>query len=175
MMASPITIRRAQLVGPIERLVCGGCCACCCPRSDWPAIVRIHRDAFEKAHRPLLGQNAVPWFDPGGLCWVADHAEHGVVGFAFLEFEPDEHDPTPTHGQPLLDDLFVDPAFQRLGLGRRLIAAAEDHARACGSEHLVLGCLELDVAARAFYTKTGWSADDKTWEAPDGHRHLSGQ
>ena len=170
--SAPIAIRRARLVGSVERLLCGGCCRCGCA-SDWRAIERVHSDAFEKCHRPLLGPDATPWFDPGGVCWVADHPEHGVVGFVFLEFEPDADDPTPTNGAPLLDDLFVDPNFQRLGLGRRLIEVAETHARGCGSEQLVLGCLELDLAARAFYVRTGWAADEQTWSAPDGHIYLT--
>jgi GNAT superfamily N-acetyltransferase len=93
--------------------------------------------------------------------------------FVFLEIEIDADDPTPTDGHPLLDDLFVHPAFQKLGIGRRLIDTAEAWARACGSEQLVLGCLELDPAAQAFYLKTGWKADDGSWEAPDKHMYIT--
>lgn len=58
MLASSVSIRRARLVGPVARLVCGsGCC-----RSDWAAIARVHHDAFESAHRQILGKNATPWF-----------------------------------------------------------------------------------------------------------------
>ena len=52
--------------------------------------------------------------------------------------------------------LYVDPLVQRHGLGRALAAAAIDHARTTGAEHLSLWVAERNEPARAFYEATGW-------------------
>jgi hypothetical protein len=74
--ATQVTIRRGRLVGPIGRLLCG-CCAC----SDWRAIQRVHHEAFEAAHRPILGPGE-PWFDPGGQCQRGMRTQGGQGGHA---------------------------------------------------------------------------------------------
>jgi ribosomal protein S18 acetylase RimI-like enzyme len=50
----------------------------------------------------------------------------------------------------------VDPAFQRRGLGQRMLTTLEERARELGCRKLVLDTSTLQSAARALYLKNGY-------------------
>jgi predicted N-acetyltransferase YhbS len=52
--------------------------------------------------------------------------------------------------------LSVDPSRQRSGLGSRLVAAAEDHARACGIHYMDLRIVNLRLELPEFYRRLGY-------------------
>jgi ribosomal protein S18 acetylase RimI-like enzyme len=56
-----------------------------------------------------------------------------------------------------LAELYVVPGRRRRGLGRALLQAAIECARARGADHMDLGTGENDVAARALYESLGFS------------------
>jgi ribosomal protein S18 acetylase RimI-like enzyme len=56
-----------------------------------------------------------------------------------------------------LAELYVAPDRRGGGLGRALMQAAIEHARARGADHMDLGTGETDVAARALYESLGFS------------------
>jgi aminoglycoside 6'-N-acetyltransferase I len=60
------------------------------------------------------------------IVFVAE-ANGRVVGFSELDFR--KHAPAPV---AFVEGWFVEPAFQRGGIGRALVAAAEERARAMG-------------------------------------------
>ena len=53
--------------------------------------------------------------------------------------------------------LSVDPSLQRAGLGKRLVAVAEEFARAAGSRHMDLNVVNLREELPPFYRKLGYS------------------
>ncbi|MDQ6607210.1 MAG: GNAT family N-acetyltransferase [Actinomycetota bacterium] len=55
-----------------------------------------------------------------------------------------------------LAELYVVPAHRGHGLGRRLMLAAIDFARARGADRMDLGTSEADVVARALYESLGF-------------------
>lgn len=83
-----------------------------------------------------------------GDVWLAARAGGALVGFA--------------HGHPLdggdykLDKLYVDPDWQRHGIGGELIAGIVRHARAHGSNRLVLRVNRQNRQAIAAYEKHGF-------------------
>lgn len=83
-----------------------------------------------------------------GRLWVA-RAETGLpVGFALLESRDRD---------ACLEELDVDPAYGRRGLGRRLVEAARDAARERGHRRLVLATFR-DVPWNApFYRRLGFT------------------
>ena len=60
----------------------------------------------------------------------------------------------------ILNDLFVAPAHRRAGVGRSLLSAAEDFARATGGKGLELATQKTNATAKALYEACGWKLDD---------------
>jgi GNAT superfamily N-acetyltransferase len=72
--------------------------------------------------------------------------------------------------------LWVDPAWRDRGIGRALMAALEDTARALGMTALELGTGDLQPEAVALYSATGWErclTDDDGRPLPDWHRRFT--
>ena len=60
----------------------------------------------------------------------------------------------------VLYDLFVDDGVRRAGVGRRLMLAAQDFARAAGAVRLDLSTARTNARAQALYESLGWRRDD---------------
>ena len=86
----------------------------------------------------------------------------GPYGLAVLRFRPSIW----TKGLDCyLEELYVVPERRGRGLGRALMEAAIDTARASGATHMDLGTSEDDVAARNLYESLGF---DNREGKPDG-------
>lgn len=59
----------------------------------------------------------------------------------------------------LLNDLFVAPDARRYGVGKALLTAAADHARALGAASLWLQTALDNAPAQALYESLGWKRD----------------
>ena len=70
--------------------------------------------------------------------WVVE-AEEGPVAFMAIAGD-------------FIDQLYVDPGHQRLGLGKALL----EHARTLSPEHLWLYTLQINVNGMKFYEKNGF-------------------
>jgi len=94
-------------------------------------------------------------FVPGReRCWVADRAG-AVVGSVFLVREDDE--------VARLRMLYVEPSVRGLGVGRRLVRACLEEARAVGYRRMVLWTNSVLVSARRIYEAEGFTLES---EAP---------
>jgi GNAT superfamily N-acetyltransferase len=86
----------------------------------------------------------------------------GPDGFVQLRFRPWVYS-AGLHAY--LEELYVVPPLRGQGLGRRLVEAAIEAARAEGATHMELGTSEADVAARGLYESAGFTNREGT---PDG-------
>ena len=59
----------------------------------------------------------------------------------------------------LLNDLYVAPSARRQGVGRALLRAAADQARALGAVRLTLSTALDNAPAQALYESLGWQRD----------------
>lgn len=77
---------------------------------------------------------------------------------------------SPWTGQPeaYLQELYVVPARRGGGIGRALLEATMEQARAAGATGIDLNTGEADAAARALYESAGFT----NLEGPDGPRML---
>ncbi len=60
----------------------------------------------------------------------------------------------------ILNDLFVDPAARRNGVGQRLLAAAAEFGRRAGAIRLTLSTAHSNTTAQSLYEAQGWRRDD---------------
>ena len=60
----------------------------------------------------------------------------------------------------ILNDLFVDPVARRIGVGRKLLDAARDHAKITCAQRLVLSTAITNREARALYEAYGYKRDE---------------
>jgi ribosomal protein S18 acetylase RimI-like enzyme len=86
----------------------------------------------------------------------------GEDGFAVLRFRPSLYSEAL---ECYLAELYVVPTRRGQGLGRELMDAAIELARARGADYMDLVTSEDDVAARALYERSGFSNREGS---PDG-------
>jgi ribosomal protein S18 acetylase RimI-like enzyme len=115
---------------------------------------------FDEASATDLWRRALEAPRPGtrGVVAVEDDP---VVGVIRMGRDPDE----PTVGHVF--SLYVDPATQGSGVGRRLLADAEAWFRAEGLAEATLWVFEANERARGFYARLGWIADGRTRVEPE--------
>lgn len=87
---------------------------------------------------------------------VAEAEDGAVAGFALVSLRPEllSHEPS-SH----LEAIAVAPGFERRGIGRMLLAAAEEEARARGAESMTLHVFAVNERARALYERAGYSGE----------------
>jgi ribosomal protein S18 acetylase RimI-like enzyme len=93
-------------------------------------------------------------------------AGEGPDGFAALRFAPSLYTGV---DDATLDELYVVPERRGGGLGRALLDAAMEHARARGAAHIDLNTSEDDTAALRLYERSGFTNREGR---PDGPRML---
>lgn len=93
--------------------------------------------------------------DPAIVTWLAVVAG-GVVGYVQVARDEPRPPCVAAADAAALLRLYVDPAWHGRGLAARLMALAQDSARAFGSRHLWLSVWERNPRAIAYYRKSGW-------------------
>ena len=86
------------------------------------------------------------------------HDDDGASGCVYVE---------PHGDRAYLGLLSVDPSRQRSGLGSRLVAAAEGHARALGINYMDLRIVNLRQELPEFYRRLGYLATGTAPFPPD--------
>lgn len=81
--------------------------------------------------------------------WVAE-VDHKIAGFATVEH-------VPWHQRLVLWFLYINPASRRSGLGRALLAAAEQYGRSAGATHVWLETSNVNVPGVRAYERLGYS------------------
>ena len=109
----------------------------------WKTVMASERDRDTLLAHPEAVQVPTEQLTPITAC-VADAADT-TAGFAVVLPRPD--------GDAELDGLFVDPAMQRLGIGRRLVERTKELARAMGASTLHVVAAD---DALAFYRSVGF-------------------
>ena len=131
---------------------------------DAEAIGRILFEvhAVHHAIRPDLFLEGKRKYDEGEVKALIDRTpvlvaeEAGeVLGYAVCFLEETKGGSMAAHKTLYLDDLCVDEAFRKRGVGRRLFAAAEGLAKELNCYDLTLNVWEGNDAARAFYDNLG--------------------
>jgi len=89
----------------------------------------------------------------GAIVFVAERTGRDVLGIIRIGPDPDE----PTSGH--VYSLYVSPDTQGLGVGTRLLAAADDRFRRDDVHEATLWVFAANAAALGFYARLGWQPD----------------
>lgn len=92
--------------------------------------------------------------NPDYAFWLVETALAAPLGYAMLC--PPEIDIKPDAGALELKRIYTLPGWQGAGMGRRLMDAAMDEARARGAPSLYLCVYSINVAAQRFYARFGF-------------------
>jgi ribosomal protein S18 acetylase RimI-like enzyme len=118
---------------------------------DGDAIVR------HCAERQTPDYYAAALADARQALWIAE-MDPGAAPVGYLHLSPPDL-PVPTGPDDVeIKRIYVLSKLQRSGLGRRLLEAAVDRARASGKRTLFLGVYKGNERALAFYGATGFEA-----------------
>ncbi|WP_322047037.1 GNAT family N-acetyltransferase [Paraburkholderia sp. J67] len=139
--------------------------------ADAPLLAAMHAASWQATYRQLLpadflerdvtAERAAYW----RARMQAPGEERRLVLIAELEVQPDGREPVGfvcVERQPespwgvLLDNLHALPAHQGIGVGKRLMEAAQAWAREQGEAQLYLYVLDGNTPAIAFYERQGW-------------------
>jgi ribosomal protein S18 acetylase RimI-like enzyme len=93
-------------------------------------------------------------------------AGDGPDGFSQFRLKRSHYNGLP---DAYLEELYVIPGRRRRGIGRALLEATMEAARAAGATHIELNTGETDVEARSLYESSGFTNNEGS---PDGPRML---
>jgi ribosomal protein S18 acetylase RimI-like enzyme len=134
-------------------------------QDDVAALGAVAEQAY-RGYVPRIGRPPAPMTADyaqavrSGLTWVA--VEDGeVVGLLVLAVRPDHL---------LLENVAVLPSAQRAGVGARLLALAEDEARARGLAEIRLYTNEAMTENLAYYPRRGYAETHRAEQ--DGFRRV---
>jgi N-acetylglutamate synthase-like GNAT family acetyltransferase len=109
-----------------------------------------YADRLAYPPKPVLADYAVVVRETS--TWLLESADGECVGVLVLIEQPDHL---------LLDNVAVDPAWQKQGLGRRLLEFAEAEARRLGLSEVRLYTNALMTENRALYARIGYQEYDR--------------
>ena len=115
---------------------------------------------YVKNYDSLPGQRPVEWasrWDLGKWWFAAAFLDARRIGGAAVVIDTSEVEGAAAQPDTaLLWDIRVRPEARRLGVGRRLIAFAEDFARGRGARRIEAETQNVNVAACHFYARAGY-------------------
>jgi GNAT superfamily N-acetyltransferase len=142
--------------------------------SDFDAVARITRDSylaagyFDDAEHPYMRKvQDVAQRAGEATVWVAERAGD-VVGSVTLALAGEPYADIALRDELEFRMLVVDPAVQRSGAGKAMMAAIVDHAKALdGINAVSLTTGSTWESARSLYNKTGFArVPDRDWFVP---------
>ncbi|AUG76531.1 GNAT family N-acetyltransferase [Kitasatospora sp. MMS16-BH015] len=94
--------------------------------------------------------------EPDATCFVAEAPDGTVVGYAFAKVISREANAIVRAARAvMLDQIGVDPAAARAGVGAALLEAVRELGRSAGCGRLVTQVWDFNEGARAFYQAAG--------------------
>lgn len=132
--------------------------------ADVEAVVALARHVWQQTYREIIGQQQIDYMleQRYRVTLVRDELALSTVWWDQLKVDDQlaafiSCQLTRTPGEMKIDKLYVDPQYQRLGIGRRLIDHAAARARARGCATLILAVNKGNAQAIAAYRKQGFA------------------
>lgn len=137
---------------------------------DAPAVAALHLAAWQAAYGAIVPAGYLEalraddrereWRDrlanlSGREGVLVSDGPDGLDGFVYYGRKE-------VPGQGEIYRIYVDPGAQGRGIGRALLAAAENDLATAGCTDLVLWTFAENTAAHGFYRSCGWAPDGRT-------------
>lgn len=146
---------------------------------DAEAIARVVTRSWQVAYRGIFSDERLDGLDPVAAADRWRRSLNDGSEFAHLLVVERENEvlgmcgavgPTEDRLEPELQMIYLDPDAWGQGIGRLLQDAMLERLRRDGYNAVILWCEPRNLAARAFYERTGWTDDgiEKTEEWPNG-------
>jgi ribosomal protein S18 acetylase RimI-like enzyme len=99
--------------------------------------------------------------------WFLAEADEQILGFVTVRLRPAAHEPyLVPELRASVDSLGILPAWQRRGIGQRLMAAVEQWAREHGARRILLSVWAFNAGALGFYDTLGYTTfTHNLWKA----------
>lgn len=128
---------------------------------DLPNLMALINQAFRVETFFIQGNRLTPddtlaYFKKGRFLLAEEN--NALAGVIYVELRGD---------RSYFGLLSVDPTRQKSGLGRRLIAAAEEFAREMGAHHMDITVVNLRTELPPFYRKLGYTENGTEPVRPD--------
>jgi GNAT superfamily N-acetyltransferase len=133
-------------------------CICEASKSDLPAVLRLYAQPELDDGKVLSMKDAESIFEqmmryPNYKIYIAKYQEHVVGTFALLIMDNLGHMGAPS---AIIEDVAVDPEFQRQGIGKAMMAYAIQLATEKGCYKAVLSSNLKRERAHSFYESLGF-------------------
>lgn len=137
---------------------------------DTYATQGIRPDLAREVFREYSAEAFQERINRPGCHFVLAEIDTALIGFAEVDTFATPCPGTTSAGAELIR-LYVQPAFQRVKVGQRLLAAAEDVARATGLPALWLTAWDGNQRARDFYAARGYADIGETVHVIEGRSY----
>lgn len=128
----------------------------------------MHVEAEPGRYRPTVREEVMAWFrrtlaeDGGSEAFIAHGGEEPLGHVIFRDIERPENAFGRANRYLMVDQLAVAPEGRRRGIGRALMDAVADQARARGVPEVQLGVRSFNTDAVAFYEALGYGELQRT-------------
>lgn len=138
-----------------------------------PIWLELHTHHLEvSAYEHLVGDPAASWtrrrdwyrklLSSGAAFFTATDDRGGLVGYAMIGLEAGPDDTFDVAGGIAeVVSLVVSPAWRSAGVGRTLLAAAEEFARSRGFDTVKIAVMRGNARARRFYEASGYAVAEE--------------
>ncbi len=117
---------------------------------------RLNCDLFKTPEEVEQEKSVARYLDdPECFVYLAEHQEHGAVGFItghFCELQSSIMKPLQMGS---IDEMYVEPKFRKQGIARLLFLRLEQSFKECGVKQIFVEVWQFNKAALSFYNTLG--------------------
>ena len=134
---------------------------CACGGGDIPALLPLLKALWPHETEEELSRTLSGYTGSGERAVFAEKRSGRLIGAALCCLRHDYVEGCETSPVGYLEGLFVEEAWRRQGIGRRLTAACEDWAREKGCSEFASDCELENAASLAFHLGSGFREENR--------------
>lgn len=145
-------------------------------KSDYEVIGQLLEGqlAMHRNGRPDIFGDGSGKYTYDDFCYLLEHPDsviftavcgEKIAGYLMCQIKRPKNNPVLREIESFyLDDLCVAPDFRGSGVGKKLMEAAEEHAKSIGCHNVTLNVWEFNENAKEFYQHLGYQTQKRQME-----------